>query len=60
MAKKRHDRPKRKRSPVEILMAVLGIAFIAVAVLVALILLTHGCSVVHYPGLSPEFIQEQG
>ncbi len=30
-------------------MAVLGIGFIAIVVLVAILLLTHGCSVVEYP-----------
>jgi len=49
MGKKRANRPKQKRSPVEILMAILGVAFIAVAILVVILLLTHGCSVVHYP-----------
>lgn len=49
MGKKRGNRPKRKRTAVEILMAVLGIGFLAVVVLVAVLLLAHGCSVVHYP-----------
>lgn len=49
MGKKRQDRPKRKLTAVEVLMAILGIGFIAIVVLVAILLLTHGCSVVHYP-----------
>lgn len=40
---------RRKWKAVEVLMAVLGIAFILLVVLVVILLLTHGCSVVHYP-----------
>jgi hypothetical protein len=49
MGKKRGKAPKRKLTPVEVLMAILGIGFIAIVVLVAILLLTHGCSVIHYP-----------
>lgn len=49
MGKKRKDRPRRKLTAVEVLMAALGIGFIALVLLVAILLLTHGCSVVHYP-----------
>jgi hypothetical protein len=33
----------------DVLMAVIGIGFIVLAVLVIILLFTHGCSVVHYP-----------
>jgi hypothetical protein len=49
MAKLRRDRPRKKRSAVEVLMALLGVSFILLAVLVVVLLFTHGCSVVHYP-----------
>ena len=45
---------KKKRSPVEILMAILGVGFILIVVLVVIILLTRGCSVVHYPLDTPK------
>jgi hypothetical protein len=49
MGKKRSRPTQRKRTPVDVLMAILGIGFIAIVVLVAILLLTHGCAVVHYP-----------
>ena len=52
--KDKSKRTKKKRSPVEILMAILGVGFILIVLLVALILLTKGCSVVHYPLDTPK------
>jgi len=49
MGKKHIVHSKRKHKPVEILMAIMGIGFLAVAILVVILLFTHGCSLVHYP-----------
>ena len=54
MGKVKSNKSKKKRSPVEILMAILGVGFLLIVALVIFILLTKGCSVVHYPLDTPQ------
>jgi hypothetical protein len=54
MGKVKSKKSKKKRSPVEILMAILGVGFLLIVALIIIILLTKGCSVVHYPLDTPK------